>query len=49
MMKALDIVLVKFQSSIDMGQVLPIVRLKSRGDIWVVDTALDIMEVEVLN
>ena len=25
------------------------VRLKSRGDICVVDTALDIMEVEVLN
>ena len=43
-----DIVLVKFHISIEIGDLFPIVKLKSRGDTFVVDTALEIIETELL-
>ena len=40
--------LVKFQISIEMGDILPIVRLNKRGDTLFVDTALEMIDIELL-
>ena len=45
----LDIVLVKFHTSIEMGEALPMVRLNRRGETIVVERAFEMMDVELLN
>ena len=42
----LDSVLVKFHISIEIGDILPIVKLNNLGDMVVVDVALDMMEID---